>query len=77
MLFVLSVKRATIKPANRYLSIKKRRGHKKAILAITRMSLTAILKKNIPNTEPYIRSNVPPEHQTVFVEKAVFILQHQ
>ena len=36
---------------NRYLSIKKRRGHKKAIISIARMPLTAIyniLKKNDP-----------------------------
>lgn len=37
---------------NRYLSIKKRRGHKKAIIAIARMLLTSIyniLKKNEPD----------------------------
>jgi hypothetical protein len=37
--------------ANRYNAIKKRRGHKKAIIAIARMLLTAIyniLKKNEP-----------------------------
>lgn len=36
-------------PSNRYLALKKRQGHKKAIIAIARMLLTAIynmLKKN-------------------------------
>ena len=66
---------------NRYLSIKKRRGHKKAIIAIARMLLTAIyniLKKNEPyNPELYCRANTPPEHRTVSVEEAIFILQRQ
>lgn len=66
---------------NRYLSIKKRRGHKKAIIAIARMLLTAIyniLKKNEPyNPELYRRANIPPEHRTVSVEEAIFILQRQ
>lgn len=66
---------------NRYLSIKKRRGHKKAIIAIARMLLTAIyniLKKNEPyNPELYLRANTPPEHRTVSVEEAIFILQRQ
>ncbi|MDD4293565.1 MAG: IS110 family transposase [Bacteroidales bacterium] len=66
---------------SRYLSIKKRRGHKKAIIAIARMLLTAIyniLKKNEPyNPELYRRANTPPEHRTVSVEEAIFILQRQ
>ena len=66
---------------NRYLSIKKRRGHKKAIIAIARMLLTAIyniLKKNEPyNAELYTRSNNPPTHRTVSVDEAIFILQRQ
>ncbi len=67
---------------NRYLSLKKRRGHKKAIIAIARMLLTAIyniLKKNEPyNPELYLRcNNTPPEHRTVSVEEAIFILQRQ
>lgn len=66
----------------RYLSIKKRRGHKKAIIAIARMMLTAIyniLKKNEPyNSELYAQSNnTPPEHRAVSVEEAIFILQRQ
>lgn len=66
---------------NRYLSIKKRRGHKKAIIAIARMMLTAIyniLKKNEPyNADLYRRADTPPEHRTVSVEEAIFILQRQ
>ena len=66
---------------NRYLSIKKRRGHKKAIIAIARMLMTAIyniLKKNEPyNSDLYIRSNDPPAHRTVSVDEAIFILQRQ
>ena len=67
---------------NRYLSLKKRRGHKKAIIAIARMLLTAIyniLKKNEPyNPELYLRcNNTPPEHRAVDLEEAIFILQRQ
>ena len=67
---------------NRYLAIKKRRGHKKAIIAVARMLLTAIyniLKKKEPyNSELYTHSNnTPPEHRTVSVEEAIFILQRQ
>jgi transposase len=66
---------------NRYLALKKRRGHKKAIIAICRMLLTAIyniLKKNEPyNPELYRNSDLPPAHRDVTVEEAVFILQRQ
>lgn len=66
---------------NRYNNLKKRRGHKKAIIAIARMLLTAIyniLKKNEPyNSELYAHINTPPEHRAVSVEEAIFILQRQ
>lgn len=66
---------------NRYLSIKKRRGHKKAIIAIARMLLTAIyniLKKNEPyNPELYRKSDAPPIQRTVSMDEAIFILQRQ
>ena len=66
---------------NRYNSIKKRRGHKKAIIAIARMLLTIIyniLKKNEPyNSELYNKSNLPPKNRQVTLEQAVFILQRQ
>jgi len=67
--------------ANRYNAIKKRRGHKKAIIAIARMLLTAIyniLKKNEPyNAELYRQSDKPPVQREVTVEQAIFILQRQ
>ena len=66
---------------NRYLALKKRRGHKKAIIAIARMLLTAIynmLKKNEPyNPELYRKGDRPPAHREVSVEEAIFILQRQ
>ena len=66
---------------NRYLSLKKRRGHKKAIIAIARMLLTAIyniLKKNEPyNPELYRKSDKPPVHREVSIDEAIFILQRQ
>ena len=61
---------------NRYLSIKKRRGHKKAIVAIARMLLTAIfhiLSKNEPyNPDLYRNSDVSPVDS---VERAVKLLE--
>jgi len=67
--------------ANRYNAIKKRRGHKKAIIAIARMLLTAIyniLKKNEPyNAELYRQSDKPPVQREVSLEQAIFILQRQ
>ena len=66
---------------NRYLSIKRRRGHKRAIIAIARMMLTAIyqiLKKGEPyNSELYKKTDVLPLHREVTVEQALFILQRQ
>jgi transposase len=66
---------------NRYLSIKRRRGHKRAIIAITRMMLTAIyqiLKKSEPyNAELYRKADVLPLNREVTLEQAVFILQRQ
>ncbi|MEG6511158.1 IS110 family transposase [Desulforamulus ruminis] len=66
---------------NRYISLKKRRGHKKAIIAIARMLLTAIyniLKKSEPyNQELYHKEDRPPVHREVSVDQAIFILQRQ
>ena len=66
---------------SRYLALKKRRGHKKAIIAISRMLLTAIynmLKKNEPyNPELYKKGDRPPVHREVSVNEAIFILQRQ
>jgi len=66
---------------NRYNAIKKRRGHKKAIIAVARMLLTAIyniLKKNEPyNAELYRQSDKPPIGREVTFEQAIFIIQRQ
>lgn len=66
---------------NRFLSIKRRRGHKRAIIAIARMMLTAIyqiLTKSEPyNAELYKKADVIPLHREVTLEQAVFILQRQ
>ena len=74
-------KRSNPEIANRYNAIRKRRGHKKAIIAIARMMLTAIyniLKKNEPyNAELYHNSDKPPVQREVSVEQAIFILQRQ
>ena len=60
---------------NRYLRIKKRRGHKRAIIAIARMLLTAIyhiLKKREPyNAELYRQADVPPVDREITVEQAL------
>ena len=66
--------------ANRYLKLKKRRGHKKAIIAIARMLLVAIyhiLKKNEPyNPGLYsISDTVPPKIFAVSVDYAIRVLQ--
>ena len=67
--------------ANRYNAIKKRRGHKKAIIAIARMMLTAIyniLKKNEPyNAELYRKADAPPQNRQVTPEQGLCILQRQ
>ena len=66
---------------NRYLRLKKRRGHKKAIIAIARMLLTALynmLKKKQPyNAELYKNSDVLPVDREITVEQAILIAQHQ
>lgn len=65
----------------RYLALKKRRGHKKAIIAIARMMLTAIyniLCKDEPyNPTLYRVADKPPTHREVSVEQAIFMLQRQ
>jgi len=81
--FAVAVSRSEKHPEirNRYLSLKKRRGHKKAVIAISRMLLTAIynmLKKNEPyNAELYRKADKPPAHREVSVDEAVYILQRQ
>jgi len=64
---------------NRYLSIKKRRGHKRAIIAVARMLLTAIyhvLKKGEPyNPELYKKAETMPQMRNITVEQAILIAQ--
>lgn len=66
---------------NRYLRLKKRRGHKKAIIAIARMLLTALynmLKNNTPyNAELYRKSDVLPLERVITVEQAILMAQFQ
>jgi len=66
---------------NRYLNLKKRRGHKRAIIAICRMLLTAIyniLKKSEPyNPVLYKKYEVLSTTREISVEQAIFIVQRQ
>lgn len=66
---------------NRYLRLRKRRGHKKAIIAIARMLLTAIymiLKKKEPyDPDLYRRSDVLPVDREITVEQAILIAKTQ
>ncbi|AJA49905.1 transposase IS116/IS110/IS902 family protein [Clostridium pasteurianum DSM 525 = ATCC 6013] len=66
---------------NRYLRIRKRRGHKKAIIAIARMLLTALynmLKNKEPyNADLYKKSDVFPIQREITVEQAILIAQNQ
>ena len=65
---------------NRYLRLKKRRGHKRAIIAIARMLLTAIYnilkKKEAYNAELYIKSNVLPVTREITVEQAILLARN-
>jgi len=66
---------------NRYLKLKKRRGHMKAIIAIARMLLTAIyniLKKNEPyNSELYKKSDEHTKSRDLSLEQAIAVLVRQ
>lgn len=66
---------------NRYLRLRKRRGHKKAIIAIARMLLTALynmLKNKEPyNAELYRKSDVLPLNREITVEQAIIMAQFQ
>ncbi|MDF2927173.1 MAG: family transposase [Paenibacillaceae bacterium] len=66
---------------NRYLRLKMRRGHKRAIIAIARMLLTAIyhiLKKKEPyNPELYKKSDSLPVEREITVEQAIRLAQAQ
>ena len=66
---------------NRYLQLKKRRGHKRAIIAIARMLLTAIyhiLKTKVPyNPDLYKKSDVRPVRHEITIEQAIRLAQAQ
>ena len=66
---------------NRYLRLKKRRGHKKAIIAIARMLLTALyhMLKNGKNynAKLYKKSDLPPVEREITVEQAILIARNQ
>lgn len=66
---------------NRYLQLKRRRGHKRAIIAIARMLLTAIyhiLKNKQPyNPELYRKSEVRPVEREITIEQAIKLAQAQ
>ena len=66
---------------NRYLRLRKRRGHKKAIIAIARMLLTALynmLKKKEPyNAELYRNSDSIPVDKEITVEQAILMAKFQ
>ncbi|QDI89762.1 IS110 family transposase [Salicibibacter halophilus] len=66
---------------NRYLRLKKRRGHKRAIIAIARMLLTAIyhiLKKKEPyNPDLYQKADVLPVSREITVEQALSLAKSQ
>lgn len=66
---------------NRYLKLKKRRGHKRAIIAIARMLLTAIYhiiqKKEPYNAELYKKSDVLPVDREITVEQAILLAKTQ
>lgn len=66
---------------NRYLQIRKRRGHKKAIIAIARMLLTALYnmlsKKEPYNAELYRKSDIIPANRELTPEQAMKLLRLQ
>ena len=78
---VLAVAKSNKHPElkNKFLSLKKRRGGKKAVIAITRKILTAIwhiLKKNQPyNAELYRKSDTPPLNRQLTPEQAFALLR--
>ena len=66
---------------NRYLRIKKRRGHKKAIIAIARMLLTALYnmlkKKESYNAELYRNADTLPADRIITIEQAILMARFQ
>ena len=69
------------KMRNRYLRLKKHRGHKKAIIAIARMLLTALylMLKNGGNYNPelYRKTDLPPVDREIIIEQALMLIRNQ
>lgn len=76
-----SLKKKLPEIRNRYLRLKKRRSHKKAIIAIARMLLTALyhMLKNVENynAELYRKSDLPPVDRKITVEQALMLVKNQ
>ena len=66
---------------NRFLRLKKRRGHRKAIIAIARMLLTALyhMLKNGENynAELYKKSDLPSVDREITMEQAIIMARNQ
>jgi len=66
---------------HRYLRIKRRRGHKKAIIAICRMILTAIYHMfksgEVYNPEHYRKAEVLPVEREITIEQAIILARAQ
>ena len=66
---------------NRHLRIKKRRGYKKAIIAISRMILTAIYHMfqtgELYNPEHYQKAEKLPINREITVEQAILLIRSQ
>lgn len=66
---------------NKYLRIRKRRGHKKAIIAIARMILTIIYSMfktgELYDPERYRKADVIPVEREISVEQAIIFAQSQ
>jgi hypothetical protein len=76
---LLSVPRSTPNSLNGYRRIKARRGHKKAIIAICRMLLTAIwnmLSKLLPySSNGFLEQIHPNPNKTLTVSQALHLLR--
>lgn len=67
--------------SDKYHALKKRRGHKKAIIAIARKILTAIwhmlFKQELYNLDLYQKSDLPPVNRVLTPEQAFAMLRKQ
>ena len=66
---------------DKYLALKKRRGHKKAVIAISRRLLTAIWhmlsKREAYNAELYHKADKPPKNRVLTPEQAFALLRRK